>query len=64
MHPGLSAADAAGAAAYVEASPMGLGLYLKHGWARTGELSVDLGKYGGEGVVVDVCLRREGMSGR
>ena len=42
---------------------MGLGLYLKHGWVRSGlEVSVDLGKYGGEGVVVDVCLRREGKT--
>ena len=56
---GLNAADAAGSKVYIIASPMGLPLYLRHGWKRVDEVAVDMRKYGGSSVVVEEMLLRE-----
>lgn len=56
----LAICDREGARCYIEASPMGLPLYVRHGWIRVDEIAVDLGKHGCEGgVVVQQCLMRE-----
>ncbi|CAD6589779.1 MAG: hypothetical protein ASARMPREDX12_004027 [Alectoria sarmentosa] len=46
IRPGLADADRAGAQTYIEASPDGLPLYLKHGWAPVDEMVLDMGKHG------------------
>ena len=46
IRPGLEAADKADAHTYIEASPAGLGLYLKHGWEVVDELVIDMEKHG------------------
>lgn len=61
--PGLEAADTAGAKAYIEASPKGLPLYLKHGWVPVDEMVIDLTPYGGEGVARQKFLMREPGAG-
>lgn len=33
---------------YLDTSPLGLNLYLKHGWRPVDEIRVDLGKYIGK----------------
>ena len=57
--PGLEAADKAGAQAYIEASPSGLPLYLKHGWEPVDELVIDMKPHGGEGIRRQKFLIRE-----
>ena len=63
IRPGLADADRAGAQTYIEASPDGLPLYLKHGWAPVDEMVLDMGKHGagssGGGVEVMPFLMRE-----
>ncbi|MCJ1280174.1 hypothetical protein MMC21_008001 [Puttea exsequens] len=54
--PGLAAADAAAANTYIEASPAGLGLYLKFGWVPVGEMVIDMRKHG---VVEGEAVRRQ-----
>lgn len=56
---GLDIADAAGSKVYIIASPMGLPLYLRHGWKRVDGVVVDMRKYGGSSVVVEEMLIRE-----
>lgn len=43
MRPGLGAVDKAGKKAYIEASPMGIGLYVKFEWVVVDELVLDMG---------------------
>lgn len=38
------------AVTYLEASPPGLGLYVKHGWRPCDDLVIDLRPYGGDHV--------------
>ena len=38
------------AVTYIEASPIGLGLYLRHGWKACDDLVVDLRPHGGDHV--------------
>lgn len=62
IRPGLADADRAGLQTYIEASPDGLPLYLKHGWAPVDELVLDMGKHGAGssgGVEVMPFLMRE-----
>lgn len=60
MRPGLEDADKAGAQTYIEASPDGLPLYLKHGWEPVDKMVIDMGKHGaGSGVEVMPFLMRE-----
>lgn len=44
--PGLAAADAAHAETYIEATAVGLPLYLRCGWEPVGELRIDLRQFG------------------
>ena len=60
IRPGLEAADKAGAQTYIEASPDGLPLYLRHGWEPVDKMEIDMEKYGaGTGVEVMPFLIRE-----
>ncbi|KAL9134539.1 MAG: hypothetical protein Q9175_004275 [Cornicularia normoerica] len=60
IRPGLEDADKAGAQTYIEASPDGMPLYLKHGWEPVDKMVIDMGKHGaGSGVEVMPCLMRE-----
>lgn len=58
---GLTAADTAGAPTYVEASSVGLPLFVRHGWKPVDDIRVNLDTYGyeGEGWVTEKCLIRE-----
>ena len=59
IEAGLKVVDDASAKAYIEASPMGLSLYLRHGWKKVDEIVIDLRDFGGNEVVSEVCLLRE-----
>ena len=60
IRQGLDDADKIGAQTYIEASPDGLPLYLKHGWEPVGELAINMGKHGaGSGVEIMPLLMRE-----
>lgn len=63
LRPGLEDADKAGAQTYIEASPSGLPLYLRHGWVQVDELVIDMKPHGGEGVERNPCLMREPGAG-
>lgn len=45
---GLEIADREGVECWIDASPMGLGLYKKLGWKEVGEIKVDLRDWGGK----------------
>ena len=55
----LDQADRDGKQTYIEASPVGLPLYLKHGWEPIGDIVVDMNKYGEDWVAVQKQLIRE-----
>lgn len=55
---GLDIADRNDAKTYLEASQVGLSLYLGMGWQEISEFEVDLRSYGGERVEVIKCLIR------
>ncbi|KAF6225891.1 hypothetical protein HO133_009893 [Letharia lupina] len=60
IRPGLEDADKAGAQTYIEASPDGLPLYLKHGWEPVDKMVIDMGTHeAGSGVEVMPFLMRE-----
>lgn len=60
IRPGLEDADKAGAQTYIEASPDGLPLYLKHGWEPVDNMVIDMGTHeAGSGVEVMPFLMRE-----
>lgn len=63
IRPGLEAADKAGAQTYIEASPFGLPLYLRHGWEQVDEMVIDTRPYGGHGVEHQPFLMREPGAG-
>ena len=56
---GLADADRNNARTYIEASPAGYELYLRHGWKQADEIVIDIGKYGGRGVATERLLLRE-----
>lgn len=56
---GLANADRDNARTYIEASPAGYELYLRHGWKQVDEVVIDIGKYGGHGVATEKLLLRE-----
>ena len=56
---GLANADKHNARTYIEASPAGYGLYLRHGWKQVDEIVIDIGKLGGRGVATEKLLLRE-----
>ena len=59
INEGLANADRCKARTYIEASPSGYGLYLRHGWKQVDEIVIDIGKYGGRGVATEKLLLRE-----
>ena len=63
IRPGLEAADEAGAQTYIEASPSGLPLYLRHGWEQVDEMVIDMTPYGGHGIAHQPFLMREPGAG-
>ena len=56
---GLADADRDNARTYIEASPAGYELYLRHGWEQVDEIVIDIGKYGGRGVATEKLLLRK-----
>lgn len=56
---GLADADRHNARTYIEASPAGYELYLRHGWKQVDEIVIDIGNYGGHGVATEKLLLRE-----
>ena len=56
---GLADADRNNARTYIEASPAGYELYLRHGWKQVDEIVIDIGDYGGRGVATEKLLLRE-----
>lgn len=63
IRPGLEAADKAGAQTYIEASPFGLPLYLRHGWEQVDEMVIDTRPYGGHEIEHQPFLMREPGAG-
>ena len=59
IRPGLAAADKDGAQTFIEASPAGLPLYLRHGWEPVDEMTIDMRPHGGTGIEVMPLLMRE-----
>lgn len=55
---GLELVDKHNVKTYVQASPAGLGLYLKYGWIEVEELIFDLSPYGGPTEVKTVLMTR------
>lgn len=58
VREGLAFADRDGARTYVEASPMGLPLYLRHGWKEVDENVIDMRRYGLDRIESGKCLMR------
>jgi predicted acetyltransferase len=50
LREGLKEADRRGLPAFIEASPVGLGLYKKFGWKEVVKTTVNLKEFGGEDV--------------
>ncbi|KAL8813998.1 MAG: hypothetical protein Q9223_006745 [Gallowayella weberi] len=63
VREGLTAADRDNARAYIEASPMGLGLYTKFGWKEVDDIIIDMRPHGGTGMASEKCLIREPGAG-
>ena len=63
IRPGLEAADKAGAKTFIEASPSGLPLYLRHGWEPVDEMVIDMRPHGGHEIARQKCLMREAKAG-
>ncbi|KAL8681927.1 MAG: hypothetical protein Q9186_002013 [Xanthomendoza sp. 1 TL-2023] len=63
IREGLTAADRDNAKTYIEASPMGLGLYKKFGWKQVDDVIIDMRPHGGSGMASEKCLMREPGAG-
>ncbi|KAI4254295.1 MAG: hypothetical protein L6R42_007256, partial [Xanthoria sp. 1 TBL-2021] len=63
IREGLGAADRDNARTYIEASPMGLGLYKKFGWREIDDIVIDMRPHGGTGMASEKCLMREPGAG-
>ncbi|KAL9065393.1 MAG: hypothetical protein Q9161_008249 [Pseudevernia consocians] len=59
VRDGLDKVDEAGARAFLEAAPVAVPLYLKHGFRTVDEISIDMGPHGGVGIVSYKCMMRE-----
>ncbi|KAL8926238.1 MAG: hypothetical protein Q9172_001880 [Xanthocarpia lactea] len=59
IREGLANADRDNARTYIEASPMGLGLYKKHGWKEIDDILIDMRPHGGTGIASEKILMRE-----
>ena len=51
--------EVGGARIYLESSVVAVELYRKHGFERVNDVAVDLGRYGGAGIVAGMCMVRE-----
>ncbi|CAD6567937.1 MAG: hypothetical protein ASARMPRED_001193 [Alectoria sarmentosa] len=57
LRHGLAMADEVGGARiYLESSVVAVELYRKHGFERVNDVAVDLGRYGGAGIVAGMCM--------
>ena len=56
---GLADADRDHTRTYIEASPAGYELYLRHGWKEVDAIVIDVAKFGGHGVATEKLLMRE-----
>jgi len=56
---GLRECDREEIEVWIDASPMGKGLYEKCGWKEVGHLDTELEQFGGEGVLRTVCMLRK-----
>ncbi|KAL8645315.1 MAG: hypothetical protein Q9226_007359 [Calogaya cf. arnoldii] len=63
IREGLAAADRDNTRTYIEASPMGLGLYKKFGWKEVDEIVIDMTPHGGNGMASEKCLMRQPGAG-
>ena len=59
VRDGLDKVDEVGARAFLEAAPVAVHLYLKHGFRRVDEILIDMSPYGGVGVASYKCMMRE-----
>ena len=61
LRQGLKEIDAQGRRCYLEATPVGLPIYIHLGWKVVDEIKIDLGAYGIPNPYVEVtaCLIRE-----
>jgi hypothetical protein len=59
LGPLLELADKHHAKTFVQASPEGLGLYLRYGWVQVDEVMIDFSPYGGPKQVKTALLIRE-----
>ena len=59
MNVGLGEADRIGASCFVVSTPAGEGVYKKAGFQEIDRFIVDPRPFGGTGVVVWFCMRRE-----
>ena len=55
---GLALADKYNARTYIEASPVGLQLYLRHGWELVDDILMDMTPFGGTGIASEKILMR------
>ena len=58
IRKGLEDVDKDNAQTYIEASPAGLQLYLRHGWQEIDAIVIDMRKYGGRDVDTEKILMR------
>ena len=58
IRDGLSLVDKHNARTYIEASPVGLQLYQRHGWKLIDDISIDMTPYGGTGGASEKILMR------
>lgn len=63
VRDGLDKVDEVGARAFLEAAPVAVPLYLKHGFRTVDEIFIDMGPYGGVGVASSKCMMREPCGG-
>ncbi|KAF2763427.1 acetyltransferas-like protein [Pseudovirgaria hyperparasitica] len=61
MDAGVRSADEEGVEAYLEASPVSVGLYQKYGFEEVGKVEVDIK---GHGQYANLCMRRKALEKR
>lgn len=59
LKEGLAVPDRANARTYIQASPVAVPLYLKHGWRQVDDILFDMRPHGGKGISSDKVLFRE-----
>lgn len=64
LAPVLELADKDNAKTFIQASALGIGLYLKHGWVEVDEIVMDFSPYGGAKQTKTALLVREPKRGK